>query len=207
VSDLVYRNLTVDLAEQCADLELRAFPTADPLELLSADDIAAYAATFPEGFFVCIDGTTVVGQGAGILMDFNFDSYQHSIVDITGEHQCGNHDPDGEWYYGTDIAVDPDYRRRGIGSFLYGLRKKLGVCGIVAGGSMPGFAHHKKDMTAAEYVDAIRSRTLYDPTLTFQLDQGFELVGTIENYLSDEATGGWSVLIVWRNPDRARRVR
>lgn len=210
MSDLVYLNLTADLVEQCADLELRAFPTADPSELLSSDDIAAYARTFPEGFFVCMDGTTVIGQGAGILMDFDFDSYQHSIVEITGENQCGNHDPEGAWYYGTDIAVDPDYRRRGIGSSLYDLRKnlvrKLGVRGIVAGGSMPGFARHKEDMTAADYVDAIRSRALYDPTLTFQLDQGFELVGVIEDYLADEASDGWSALIVWRNPDLARQV-
>jgi hypothetical protein len=31
------------------------------------------------------------------------------------------------------------------------------------------------------------------------LDQGFELLGALEGYLADEATDGWSALIVWHN--------
>ena len=50
--ELTYVNLTADMAEQCAALELAAFPHADPAELLSVDDIRAYAETFPEGFFL-----------------------------------------------------------------------------------------------------------------------------------------------------------
>ncbi len=83
MTELRYVHLSPELADQCAELELRSFPTADPEELLSADDIAAYAETFPEGFFVCLDGDRVVGQGAGIFLDFDFDDYSHSIVEIT----------------------------------------------------------------------------------------------------------------------------
>ncbi len=200
-ASLAYRNLTPDLAKQCADLELRSFPSADPDELLGVEDIAAYAATFPEGFFVCIDGDRVVGQGAGILLNFDFDDYQHTIAGITGEHQCGNHDPSGDWYYGTDIVVDADYRRRGIGAELYRLRKdlvrRLGKKGIIAGGYMVGYPSYKETMTAHEYVAAVRRRDIYDPTLTFQMDNGFELVGALENYLPSDETDGWSALIVW----------
>jgi GNAT superfamily N-acetyltransferase len=205
VTELRYRNLTVDLAAQCADLELRAFPSAEPAELLSQEDIEAYAETFPEGFFVCLDGERVVGQGAGILLDFDFDHPQHTIIEITGDHQCGNHDPGASWYYGTDIAVDPAYRRRGIGGRLYALRKdlvmRLGRQGIIAGGHLHGFAQHRHTMTAPEYIEAVRTGAIYDATLTFQMDQGFELLGALESYLTDEQTDGWSALIVWRNPD------
>ncbi len=205
MSELRYGNLTADLAEQCAAVELAAFPSADPDELLSKEDFAAYARIFPEGSFVCLDGNTVVGQGSGILLDFDFDTYQHSIVEITGENQCGNHDPQGEWYYGTDIAVDPRYRRRGIGARLYELRKGFvrdhDKSGIVAGGHLHGFGEYKHEMTAHEYIDAVNAGTIYDPTLTFQLNQGFEIIGALENYLVDETTDGWSALIVWRNPD------
>jgi len=200
---LVYRTLTPDLAQQCADLELRSFPTADPDELLDASDVAAYAETFPEGFFVCLDGDRVVGQAAGILLDFDFDNYQHTLADITGEHQCGNHDPAGDWYYGTDIAVDTEYRRHGIGRELYRLRKdlvrRLGKAGIIAGGYMVGYPEHKHTMTAHEYIAAVRDGEIYDPTLTFQAENGFELIGALEHYLPSEATDGWSALIVWRN--------
>ena len=200
---LRYTTLTADLAAQCADLELTAFPHADQDELLSVEDITAYAETFPEGFFVVLDGVMVVGQAAGILLDFDFEHPQHTIVDITGEHQCGNHDPGGDWYYGTDIVVHPDYRKQGIGRHLYELRKDLVVRldkrGIIAGGYMPGFAEHKHMMTAQTYIDFVRDGALYDATLTFQMEQGFELECALENYLADEATDGWSALIVWRN--------
>jgi GNAT superfamily N-acetyltransferase len=205
VSDFRVVNVTEDLADRCAELELIAFPHADPDELLSADDIRAYARTFPEGFFVVLDGEKVIGQGAGIFLDFDFDSPQHTILEITGENQCGTHDPDGDWYYGTDIVVHPEYRRRGIGRRLYDLRKDLvrrhGKRGIIAGGHMPGFADHKDEMSAAEYVDRVVAGELYDPTLTFQMDNGFEIRGVLADYIADPAIDNWAALIVWENPD------
>jgi GNAT superfamily N-acetyltransferase len=205
MGELHYTTLTPDLAAQCAALELAAFPTADPAELLSEEDITVYAQTFAEGFFVAMDGDRVVGQGAGIFLDFDFDHPQHTIMGITGEHQCANHDPAGAWYYGTDMLVHPDYRRRGIGARLYDLRKDVvrrhNKRGIVAGGHMPGFADHKHELTADEYIDRVRSGELYDSTLTFQMGNGFRLVCGLRDYLADPKTDNWSTLIVWDNPD------
>lgn len=202
---LTYANLTRELAPQCYALELAAFPDADPKDLLNGEDLLAYADTFPEGFFVCLHGDQVVGQGGGIFLDFDFNQPQHTISEITGEHQCGNHDPDGAWYYGTDIAVDPKYRRRGIGNHLYELRKQLvrdtNRRGIIAGGYIHGYVDHKADMTAAEYVDKVVAGDLYDATLSFQLENGFEARGVLEGYMDDNATDGWSALIVWENQD------
>lgn len=205
MSDLIFTNLTKELAAQCAALELQAFPHADPDELLNQDDIEAYAEIFPEGFFVCLDGDRVVGQGAGIFLHFDFEDIQHRIVDITGEHQCLNHDWDGDWYYGTDIVVHPEYRRRGIGKRLYQLRKDVvkehNKRGIIAGGHMNDYAEHKDSMSVEEYVAAVKARELYDATLTFQMDNGFEIRGVLYDYLRDEATNDASALIVWQNPD------
>ena len=205
MSGLHLANLTPDLAAQCAELELLAFPHAEPSELLQEADILAYAETFPEGFFVVLDENQVVGQGAGIFLDFDFDHPQHTIAGITGEHQCGNHNPSGAWYYGTDMATHPDHRRRGIGKMLYDARKDLvrrhGKRGIIAGGHMPGYAEHREEMTTSQYMEKVREGLLYDPTLTFQMDNGFRLVTLLKGYLHDEMTGGDSVLIVWDNPD------
>ncbi len=205
MSELRYQNLTPELVPQCAALERTTFSHAEPEDLIPAEGFALYAELFPEGFFVCLDGDRVVGQGAGILLDFDFDKPQHTIAGITGLHQCGNHDPDGDWYYGTDLAVHPDYRRRGIGRRIYQLRKevvrRLGERGIIAGGHMPGFVDHKASMSAAEYVEKVSAGELYDPTLTFQLENGFEIRGVLENYIRDSDTDGWSALIVWENPE------
>jgi GNAT superfamily N-acetyltransferase len=113
--------------------------------------------------------------------------------------------PDGDWYYGTDIVVHPDYRRRGIGQKLYDLRKDLvrrrARRGIIAGGHIPGFADHKHRMSATDYVSQVAAGGIHDATLSFQLQNGFEARGVLENYIDDEATDGWSALIVWENPD------
>lgn len=196
-------NLDASMAEELEEIEHLSFPMANRDDLLSAEDIRAYAEVFPEGYFVArLDGR-FVGQGAGIYLDFDFDHPQHTIAGITGEHQCGNHDPEGDWYYGTDISVHPDFRGRGIGRLLYEARKDLvrkdGKRGIIAGGSLPGYFHHKAMMSAAEYVDRVVVGELTDPTLTFQLANGFEVRGMLEGYLEDEADDGWATLIVWEN--------
>lgn len=197
-------NLSADMAEELERIELTSFPLANPEHLLSADDIRMYAEVFPEGYFVALDHGRPVGMGAGILLDFDFENYQHNIIEITGEGGCGNHDPSGLWYYGTDLSVLPEYRGRGIGKLLYRHRKQFVIdqarAGIVAGGSLPGFFDHKARIPVDEYVDLVVRGELSDPTLSFQLANGFEVRGLLENYLEDEVDDGWAALIVWENP-------
>lgn len=193
------------MAAELEEIEHLSFPMANRDDLLSADDIRAYARVFPEGYFVALEDGKPVGQGAGIYLDFDFDHPQHTIAGITGEHQCGNHDPEGEWYYGTDISVHPDYRGQGIGRLLYEARKKLvrrdGKRGIIAGASLPGFFNHKDSMSAGEYVDKVVAGELTDPTLSFQISNGFEVRGMLAGYLDDPADDGWAALIVWENEE------
>lgn len=196
-------DLDASMADELEEIEHLSFPMANRDDLLSADDIRAYAEVFPAGYFVARIGDRLVGQGAGIYLDFDFDDPQHTLAGITGEHQCGNHDPSGDWYYGTDISVRPDFRRRGIGRLLYEARKGLvrrdGKKGIIAGASLPGYYHYKETMSAAEYVAKVVEGEMTDPTLTFQLSNGFEVRGMLEGYLDDEADDGWAALIVWED--------
>jgi GNAT superfamily N-acetyltransferase len=196
-------NLDASMADRLAEIERLSFPLANPDDLLDADDIRAYAEVFPEGYFVALDDGEPIGQGAGIYLDFDFDHPQHTIAGITGEHQCGNHDPEGDWYYGTDISVHPDHRGRGVGSMLYRARKNLVVHddkhGMIAGASLPGYFDLKASMSASDYVARVVAGELHDPTLSFQLSHGFEVRGMLEGYIEDEADDGWAALIVWEN--------
>ena len=110
----------------------------------------------------------------------------------------------GAWYYGGDISVHPDFRRRGVGSRLYearkGIVKDMNRRGIVAGGLIPGFAAYKGRLSPREYVNKVVDGEINDSTLSFQLGRGFEVRGLLENYIEDEASDNWATLIVWENP-------
>ena len=203
--ELTYTNIRAEWAEALQHIEHTAFPTADTEDLYWADELRALALEFGDGGVVVLDGDTPVAMGLGIRIHFDFSHTQHSIRDLVGVDGGTGHVPDGPWYYGTSIAVLPDYRRRGIGKRLYDMRKQicrdLNLAGIVAGGVIPGYAAHKDEMSAADYVAKVSAGELYDATLTMQIANGFEARGVIANYITDPAVDSWASLIVWENPD------
>lgn len=205
MSDIEYVNLAVEHAKECERLELSVFSTIDPVDLYHEAELIELAAGFPEGNFVALDDGHPIGMGLGILLQFDFDNPNHTLRDIEGDGGLGNHHPDNPWYYGTDISVYPEYRGRGIGRELYRLRKEYvrsaNKRGIVAGGVLPGYADHISEMSAQEYIDKVRAGVLTDPTLTFQMSNGFEPRTALPGYVTDPTVGNYSVLIVWENPD------
>lgn len=197
------------MASELEALELASFPTASPVDLYNREELEVLAVEFPEGGVVGFDGDArdqPVAAGLGVRTHFDFDNPQHNVKTFFDDapSESGD-DPDGPWYYGTDIVVRPEYRRRGIGKELYDLRKgicqTLNLAGIVAGGVLPGFAAHKANMTADEYIIKVKAGELYDPTLTFQLENGFEAPCALADYIKDPAVDNWASLIVWHNPD------
>jgi hypothetical protein len=82
----------------------------------------------------------------------------------------------------------------------------LNLAGIVAGGVIPGYAEHKHVMSADDYIAKVRAGELYDRTLTFQIENGFEAVCGLANYMADPEVDSWACLIVWRNPDWTQRA-
>jgi GNAT superfamily N-acetyltransferase len=202
---LEYRTASADFAEELVELELRCFPNVDPADLLSVEGVRLQEELFPEGAFMVLDGARVVAMASGIFVDYDITRPQHEMDDVVGPLGVERHDPHGDWYYGIDIAVDEDYRGRGIAKKLYQLRKQVVIDhnkrGIIAGGVIPGYADHKHTMTAAEYVDAVARGDLRDPTLSVQISNGFEVVGVIADYVHDESTDNWASFIVWKNPE------
>jgi len=201
---LRYVSIEPQMAEELEAIELASFPSSDPEDLYNARELRAVAEDYPEGSFVVCDGDRAVAMGTGVRRNFDLNEYQHTMAEFFPSGFSG-HEPDGEWYYGTTITVLPEYRRRGIGQRLYELRKQVcrdqNLRGIIAGGVLPGFVDHKHEMSAADYVEAVKSGELVDPTLTMQLASGFEAIGVLENYLPDRKSDGWASMIVWHNPE------
>ena len=202
-SGLRYVHLAVEHAEALEQLELSTFDTIDPSDLYDTHQLTRLAEAFPEGNFVVLDGDKAIGMGLGIFVEFDFEHTDHRLSDILGEDGVENHSIDHPWYYGTDISVHPAYRGRGIGHQLYELRKgcvrKFNKKGIVAGGVIPGYRNHKDEMSAEDYVAKVVAGDLYDPTTTFQIENGFEVLGLLSGYVDDPSVNGYSTLIRWNN--------
>lgn len=180
-------------------LQLICFPDVPPEELFSVQDVVGFCETFPDGTFVALDGERVVGLGSGL--------YAHYDLERPATHKQvlkQGHDPAAPWYFGTDISVHPDYRKQGIGKRLYDKRKEVvqrdNKRGIVAGGFIPNYVNHKQTMSIETYIQRVSTGDLFDPTLSFQLKNGFTVEGVIPNYMTLDNSDNYATLVVWRNP-------
>jgi GNAT superfamily N-acetyltransferase len=209
MAEIIITNLRPEFFAALARLQRLCYPTLADHELMNVDMFASQYRLFPEGQFVALDGALVVGQGSGLFINFDFEHARHTFKEICANFYFTNHDPNGEYYYGADISVHPDYRGRGVGKLLYQARKDLirrtNRRGLLAGGMIPGYAAYKGQLTPHEYVARVAAGELSDPTLSFQLKAGFRVRGLLEDYLEDSASDNWATLIEWENPDYVER--
>jgi predicted amidohydrolase/GNAT superfamily N-acetyltransferase len=150
-------------------------------------------------------GEEIVGYAASFRIDDAAALAPHTWAEITGGGYASRHDPKGDWLYGMEVCVDPAWRGQRVGQRLYDARKRLAenfeLKGIVFGGRLPGLSKRAKRLTPQDYLDAIVARKVRDQVITFQLNNGYEPIGLLENYLpSDRESLGYAVHMVWRNP-------
>src|SRR5690606_2502598 len=112
----------------------------------------------------------------------------------------------GKTLYGAEVMVDPSEQGKGIGKKLYAARRelcrRLKLARIRAGARLPGYRKHTEEMSAEEYVIKVIRGELGDPTLSFQLKQGFRVIAVVGDYLpSDQQSSGFAAVIEWRNPE------
>jgi GNAT superfamily N-acetyltransferase len=167
---------------------------------------------FPEGQFVALEGPAgrVVGMAASLIIwwdDYAFDlDWQH----FTDKGMFTNHDPArGRTLYGAEVMVHPRMQGRGIGKQLYAARRdlveRLGLVRIRAGARLRGYHKYADTLTAEQYAMAVVRGSASDPTLTFQLKQGFDVLAVVSGYLRhDPESLGYAAVIEWINANVAR---
>jgi GNAT superfamily N-acetyltransferase len=191
-----------------AALQRVVFPTLSDDELLTEEKYRKHLEIFPEGQFVAlidVDGQeTVVGSASAFRTNFNFDEIQHTFLEAVDDGWLTNHDPNGEWLYGADMSVHPDYRGRRIGRRLYEARQQLvyelNLRGEIAAAMLPGYHYHRARLrSVAHYILRVKQGHLFDPTLSMQLKNGFRVRGILYNHITDPRSNNTATLIVREN--------
>lgn len=181
--------------EAYADLAESAWTEADVAKLL---------ALFPEGQAV----VTVNGELAGVALTLRVDArwadVTHTYRQVTGEYTFSTHTDEGEWLYGIDVFIRPAYRGMRLGRRLYDYRKelaeRLNLRGVAFGGRLPGYTAHANELTARQYIDAVRRREIHDRVLDFQLSNDFVVRRILKGYLAtDAASHEYAALLAWDN--------
>ncbi|WP_110112449.1 GNAT family N-acetyltransferase [Bacillus sp. CGMCC 1.16541] len=186
-------------------VQQESFPPPFPPELWwNTEQLANHVNLFPEGA-LCIEiNGEIVGSMTGLLVNFDPNHPNHSWEDITDNGYINNHEPNGNALYVVDISVCPSYRKLGLGKWLmlsmYEVVVQRGVERLLGGGRMPGYHKQERNMTTEQYIHAVMKGQLKDPVITFLLRCGRTPVKVIANYLEDEESRDYALLMEWKNP-------
>ncbi len=164
----------------------------------------AQLTVFPEGQICIEDHGKVVAAAFAVVVDYDKFGDQHTYGEITGDAYLTTHDPLGDVLYGVDVFVSPDYRGLRLGRRLYEVRKelcqRLNLRAIVAGGRIPNYKKYSAELTPQQYIERVKRKDIYDPILTFQLSNDFEVKQVLTDYLpEDKESKGYATLLQWHN--------
>lgn len=199
---LFVRQSTLEDIPQIVDLSERIFGDLG----WTAKMIRATMNVFPEGQFVVEVEGNIVGHCATFIIDGKHALKPHSWNEITGNGYAARHDPEGDYLYGMEVAVDPNFRGLRIGQRLYDARKSLcqniDLKGIIFGGRLVGYSKKASKVSSPEeYVELVLAKKMRDPVIGFQIRNGFEYLGILKNYIpQDKESMGFATHMIWQNP-------
>lgn len=200
---IIIRQMTKVDVPSVAEFQARA---AAPMRGWDAKHLAMHVEIFPEGQLIAVDEQgKIVGSSSALIIDW--DDYAESAdwISITGNGTFQTHNPLGKTLYGADILIAPEARKKGIGSLFYENRKKLvkerKLKRMLTGGRIPGYSQLSKEISPREYVHEVIQGKRKDPTLNFQLKNGFVVLDVISDYLHDTESQGYATLLEWLNPE------
>jgi predicted amidohydrolase/ribosomal protein S18 acetylase RimI-like enzyme len=182
-------------------LQTACFPGMKPW---SKEQFNSLIRIFPEGQLVVEYEGRVVASSCSHIINFSSHSETSSWSELTQDGMITNHDLNGDTLYGIEIMVDPEYRNMKLSRRLYASRQKLvqekNLKRIAIGGRIPNYYKYADKLTAAQYVQKVMDKKIYDPVLTAQLANGFVLRRLLPEYLpNDTQSKGYATFLEWTN--------
>ncbi|MEM6281028.1 MAG: GNAT family N-acetyltransferase [Chloroflexota bacterium] len=177
-------------------------------DVMNPEAFALSLEHFPQGQFMAFDTAAdrVIGMSSSMII--NYDIAQPLMKPwhkTTASGSLTTHNPHGNWLYGVDCVVLPQYRGKGVGGRLIKARfdivRRRNLRGMIAG-SMPIDYHiaAADGVTIEQYVNDVVAGRRWDTNLSKQLKKGFRVRNIIPNYLHDEPdTLDYAVAIVREN--------
>jgi ribosomal protein S18 acetylase RimI-like enzyme len=201
----VFRQYTQTDFEQLIAIQQESFPPPFPSELWwNTDQLQNHVNLFPEGAICAEIAGQIIGSMTGLIVQFDHNNQNHSWEKATDNGYITNHLPTGNSLYVVDICVAPSYRKLGVGKWLmqsmYEIVISLNLERLLGGGRLPGYHKVSKDLSINEYVEAVLTGKLKDPVMSFLLRCGRTPVCPVENYLEDEDSCHYGILMEWKNP-------
>ncbi|RZK64587.1 MAG: carbon-nitrogen hydrolase [Pedobacter sp.] len=159
---------------------------------------------FPDGQLCIAVDDKVVACSLAIIVDYDIFGDNHTYEQITGKYSFSTHTSLGNVLYGIEVFVHPEYRGLRLARRLYEARKELcellNLEGIIAGGRIPGYHSHADVLSPRAYIDKVKAKEIYDPTLSFQIANDFHVRKILKNYLpGDLESKEYATLIEWNN--------
>lgn len=184
-------------------LQYIVFPNLAEDEILHEAHYLKHLEIFPEGQLVAVDGNRIIGGTTTMRYHFDLENPEHhTFSETVAGGWLTNHQPDGEWLYGIDVSVHPDYRGIGIAKTFYQLRnqiaKQLGCKGQLTVGMLNGYVNYADKMDIETYYEKVKNHELFDPTVSVQEKIGFQIVGLMKDYLNDPTCGNAGAIIVMK---------
>ena len=201
--NIVLRPMKLEDYPAICAMQDRCFPG---MQTWQRAQVESQLQVFPEGQLVLLIDGELAASSSSLIVDFDHYESWHDWKSIADSGFIRNHDPDGDTLYGIEVMVDPKFRGMKLARRLYDARKELAreknLRRIIIGGRIPGYGGYADSMSAREYVEQVMKKNLYDPVLTVQLANGFQLERLIPNYFpADSASRGYATFLEWTNLD------
>jgi ribosomal protein S18 acetylase RimI-like enzyme len=201
----IFRQYHHEDFDQLIAIQQESFPPPFPSELWwNKIQLQNHVSLFSEGAICAeIDGK-IIGSMTSLIVQFDPDNPNHSWEDVTDNGYIRTHRSNGNSLYVVDICVAPSYRKLCVGKWLmqsmYEIVISLNLDRLLGGGRIPGYHKVSKKLTVERYVNEVLSGKLKDPVMSFLLHCGRTPVCPVANYLEDEESCNYGMLMEWKNP-------